>query len=91
MWEIANLAASRRRDPEMPVREQIDKQLKGLTDYQSRIQSASQSDQEQLGALYSEFAEEDRQLVEGGMEDYAKGLAGEGGRQSSRAARSELG
>ena len=64
----------------MPIWKQIDKQLKELTGDQSRIQSASQLDQEQLGALYSEFAEEDRQLAEEGMEDYAEGLAGEDGR-----------
>jgi hypothetical protein len=34
-------------------------------------------DDAQLAALYSEYAVEDRELAEQGMEDYAKGLLGE--------------
>ena len=34
-------------------------------------------DDEQLSALYAEFADEDRRLAEEGIEDYEKGLVGE--------------
>lgn len=34
-------------------------------------------DLEQIAALYTEFGEEDRQLAEEGMEDYAGGLRAE--------------
>ena len=35
---------------------------------------------EQLSALYAEFADEDRRLAEEGLEDYERGLAGEDAR-----------
>jgi hypothetical protein len=34
-------------------------------------------DLDQIAALYTEFGEEDRQLAEEGMEDYAEGLRAE--------------
>ncbi len=37
-------------------------------------------DDDQLSALYSEFAEEDRRLAEEGIEDYERALAGEDAR-----------
>ncbi len=35
---------------------------------------AEELDDEQVAALYAEFAEEDRNLAEGGIEDYERGL-----------------
>ena len=37
-------------------------------------------DDEQLSALYAEFADEDRRLAEEGIADYERGLAGEDAR-----------
>ena len=37
-------------------------------------------DDQQLSALYAEFADEDRRLAEEGIEDYERGLAGEDAR-----------
>ena len=37
-------------------------------------------DDQQLSALYAEFANEDRRLAEEGIEDYERGLAGEDAR-----------
>jgi hypothetical protein len=44
--------------------------------FQSRPKKPRLSDTE-LAALYAEFAEEDRQMAEEGMEDYAHALATE--------------
>ncbi|HEV7892709.1 MAG TPA: hypothetical protein VGP08_18995 [Pyrinomonadaceae bacterium] len=44
--------------------------------YRSRVKSLD-VDESRLGALYAEFAEEDRRLAEEGMTDYAEGLAKE--------------
>jgi hypothetical protein len=45
--------------------------------YQSRLKSKPNIDESQLAALYAEFAEEDRQLAEEGMTDYAEALTKE--------------
>ena len=42
--------------------------------HQSRIRSASLIGEDQLAALYSEFADEDREMAEGGMADYSEML-----------------
>ncbi|MDQ5846620.1 MAG: hypothetical protein M3539_15125 [Acidobacteriota bacterium] len=39
--------------------------------------STPELDDAQLAALYAEFAEEDRNLAEEGLEDYQRGLAAE--------------
>ena len=44
--------------------------------FQSRAKAPRLSDTE-LAALYAEFAEEDRQMAEEGIEDYAYALAAE--------------
>ena len=44
--------------------------------FRSRIKSHA-VDESQLAALYAEFAEEDRDLAEEGMDDYAEGLTRE--------------
>ena len=45
--------------------------------YQSRLKTKPTIDESQLAALYAEFAEEDRQLAEEGITDYAEALAKE--------------
>jgi hypothetical protein len=45
--------------------------------YQSRIRAIPTFDASQLAALYSESAEEDRELAEEGISDYAVALAQE--------------
>ena len=47
--------------------------------YRSRS-SPPAADESQLGALYAEFAEEDRDLAEEGMANYAEGLMNEDAR-----------
>lgn len=42
--------------------------------FRSRIKSMPRHDEAQLAALYAEFANEDRELAEEGMADYADGL-----------------
>jgi outer membrane protein assembly factor BamD (BamD/ComL family) len=44
--------------------------------FRSRIKSRV-VDESQLAALYAEFADEDRDLAEEGMDDYAEGLTRE--------------
>jgi hypothetical protein len=44
--------------------------------FRSRIKSRA-IDESQLAALYAEFADEDRDLAEEGMDDYAEGLTRE--------------
>ena len=48
--------------------------------FQSRARSRPVWDEEKMAALYAEFAQEDRELAEAGMEDYARGLAREDAR-----------
>jgi hypothetical protein len=45
--------------------------------YQSRIRTTPSFDEDQLAALYSESAQEDRELAEEGISDYAVALAQE--------------
>ena len=45
--------------------------------YRSRISAAPAVDESKLAALYAEFAEEDRELAEEGMADYAAALTRE--------------
>lgn len=45
--------------------------------YQSRISTIPAFDEDQLAALYSESAEEDRELAQEGMPEYALALAHE--------------
>jgi outer membrane protein assembly factor BamD (BamD/ComL family) len=59
-----------------------DAKLQQVADYLAflRFQSRSKtclSDETTLAALYAEFAEEDRELAEEGMEDYVRGLTSE--------------
>ncbi|HXH11261.1 MAG TPA: hypothetical protein VNP04_16060 [Alphaproteobacteria bacterium] len=75
----------------MPIKEQISHELDKLSEaelkqvaeyvaflkFQARIKRIPSLDETQLEALYKEFAEEDRQLAEEGMSDYAEGLAKE--------------
>lgn len=42
--------------------------------YRARFEPITMLDEGQLAALYSEFAEEDRELAEEGMADYLVGL-----------------
>jgi hypothetical protein len=73
------------------IKEQVTQQLDTLSEtgleqvakyiaflkYQERFQQILQLDESQLASLYAEFAEEDRDLAEAGMSDYAAGLAQE--------------
>jgi outer membrane protein assembly factor BamD (BamD/ComL family) len=57
-------------------------ELKEVADYLAFLKYRSQSkplvvNEAQLAALYAEFAEEDRELAEEGMADYAEGLRAE--------------
>ena len=75
----------------MSIKEQIVQELNGLSQgeleemaqylafikYQSKIKPTSTMDEAQLAALYAEFAEEDRELAEEGISDYASTLAKE--------------
>ncbi len=45
--------------------------------FRTRHHAASGWDEAKIAALYAEFAEEDRDLAEAGMADYAAGLARE--------------
>ena len=72
----------------MSVRQELIEQLQGLSEdqlrqvadylaflkYRSRPRPISQSDEDQIAALYAEFAEEDRELAEQGMVDYNEAL-----------------
>jgi hypothetical protein len=42
--------------------------------FRARIKHMPTFDETQLSVLYAEFAEEDRELAEEGMSDYAEGL-----------------
>ncbi|HEU4386935.1 MAG TPA: hypothetical protein VFV34_03995 [Blastocatellia bacterium] len=75
----------------MSAREEIIRQLQGLTDdqlkqvadylsfvkYRARILPASEVDEKQLAALYAEFADEDRELAEEGIGEYHEALVRE--------------
>ncbi len=72
----------------MSLKEQVIQTLDGLSDvelaqvaeyltflrFRTRLPAPLSSDTAQLAALYAEFEEEDRQLAEEGMADYAAGL-----------------
>lgn len=45
--------------------------------FQARTSHRPQVSENDLAALYAEFADEDRRLAEEGMADYARGLAAE--------------
>lgn len=47
--------------------------------HQTRIKATPTLDETQLAALYGEFVEEDQQLAEEGLSDYAGALAKEDG------------
>ena len=54
-------------------------EIKEVAEYLAFLKYRSQNkshvaDESQLAALYAEFAEEDRNLAEEGMSDYAEGL-----------------
>ena len=42
--------------------------------YQARVEAAPVIDEQQVAALYAEFGEEDRNLAEEGLADYARTL-----------------
>jgi hypothetical protein len=52
-------------------------QYLGFIRYQSQIRNIPSFNEDQLAALYSESAEEDRDLAEEGLSDYAPALAQE--------------
>jgi hypothetical protein len=73
----------------MSIRERIVQELNGLSQteleaiaqylafikYQAKVKPTAVSDDAQIAALYALFAEEDRELAEEGMSDYAEELA----------------
>jgi len=75
----------------MSIKEQIVQELNGLSQteleeiaqylafikYQSKVKPAPASDEAAMAALYAEFAEEDRELAEEGISDYADALISE--------------
>jgi len=75
----------------MSTRQQIVNELSSLSEaeleqvaqylafikYQSRVTAIPSLDESQLAALYAESAEEDRELAEEGISDYAVALAQE--------------
>jgi hypothetical protein len=75
----------------MNVRKEVSEQIDSLSESEllqvtqylaflrskSRIGQPPEYGEHQLAALYGEFAEEDRQLAEAGLADYAKALAEE--------------
>ncbi|HUK91753.1 MAG TPA: hypothetical protein VLZ81_15220 [Blastocatellia bacterium] len=75
----------------MSIREEIIKQVGELTEdqldevadylsfvrFRARTRPLVEFDERQLGALYAEFADEDRQLAEEGMADYTESLSRE--------------
>lgn len=75
----------------MSIKEQLVRQLDTLSDVElgqvaeyvaalkfgARAKTSIDFDEARLAALYAEFAEEDRQLAEEGMEDFVNGLARE--------------
>ena len=72
----------------MTIREQVTETLKNLSEselheiaeyvsflkFRSRFQKKPPINEETLATLYKEFANEDRQLAEGGMQDYSEDL-----------------
>lgn len=72
----------------MSIKGQITQKLNGLSEaeleqvakymeflkFRARIDLTPTLDEAQLAALYAEFAEEDRELAEEGLWDYAEGL-----------------
>jgi hypothetical protein len=78
----------------MTIKEQVAQQLDGLTEtelvqigeylaflkFRSRVKSIPALDQTELASLYAEFGDEDRELAEQGMSDYAKSLTEEDAR-----------
>jgi hypothetical protein len=75
----------------MDIKERVSQELETLTEdelqqvaeylaflrFRARRNLSSSLDLDQIAALYAEFGEEDRQLAEEGMEDYAEGLRAE--------------
>jgi hypothetical protein len=75
----------------MSIKDRLAQELEDLSDtqlklvgeyvsflkFQSRVQASPVLPEEQWAALYAEFAEEDRQLAEMGIADFARGLAKE--------------
>ncbi len=75
----------------MSIKEQVVQQLESLTEaeirkvaeymaflrFRTRIRPMPVFNEEHLAALYAEFADEDRELAEEGMSDYAEGLTRE--------------
>lgn len=64
------------------IEELNDEQLKQVSDFIDFIRFKERSaylkiDETEIGQLYQEFAEEDRQLVELGMDEYAEALSHE--------------
>ena len=72
----------------MSLKEQVVQELNSLSEteikqvaeyvaflkFRTRINLVPTLDETELAALYAEFAEEDRELAEEGMSDYAAGL-----------------
>jgi hypothetical protein len=77
----------------MSIKERLANELNGLSDtelnqveeylaflkFRSRIKPMAAFDKAQLAKACAEFADEDRQLAEEGMSDYAAGLVKEDG------------
>lgn len=75
----------------MTIKEQVTKTIGSLSEselrqvaeylsflkFRSHYQSKFVIEEEKLSALYGEFADEDRQLAEEGLEDYDQGLLSE--------------
>jgi DNA-binding GntR family transcriptional regulator len=75
----------------MSIKEQILQELNGLSQaeleeiaqyltfikYQAKVKPAPTSDEAQMAALYAEFAEEDCEIAEEGISDYASALTRE--------------
>lgn len=75
----------------MTIKEQVTKTISGLSEselhqvaeylsflkFRSRRQSKPTIEEEKLASLYNEFADEDRQMAEEGIEDYNQGLLAE--------------
>ena len=72
----------------MSIKEQIVQELNGMSQteleamaqylafikYQSKVKPTVASDETQMAALYAEFSDEDRELAEAGISDYAGAL-----------------
>ena len=71
----------------MTIKEQVTKNIESLSEselhlvaeyltflkFRSRFQRKPSIDEDKLAALYAEFAHEDHQLAEEGMEEYTRG------------------